>query len=504
MRNLNISPQAAAEEVLRRRRARQHLLHFTKYTYPQYVADAVHELIAATLDQVIAGEIKRLIALAPPQHGKSELVSVRMPALWLGRRPDEPVIITSYGAELAESKSRQARDIVRSDEYKALFGDLAPTDTPVELRPDSRAVARWQLAHHRGSLLAVGVGGPITGHGGRLGIIDDPFENWEQAQSATYREKVWDWYRGTFRTRIWEGGAIVLIMTRWHEDDLAGKLLREQAGEWTVLRLPALAETQEERDYNDRRMGVAIGQADPLNRQPGEALAPRRYSAPELARIRRDVGSLVWAAEYQGAPTAAEGTMIKRAWLKIVDAAPAPAQVLGRIRYWDKAASTSKAAKFTAGVRLSYGADGLIYVENVVRGQWTTGERREVVKQTAKLDGRDVLIGIEQEPGSSGLDSVNDDIRLLVGYGVFADRPSGDKNTRMMPFVAQAEAGNVRLVAGDWNQEYIDELCALPNGRYRDQADATSGALNRLVEAIELQAAGQTVVVDEAVSISPY
>ena len=491
----------AAARLLARRQARASLLHFTSYTYPQYVADPVHALIASTLDRVVAGDVQRLMIFAPPQHGKSELTSVRLPALWLGRRPDEPVILTSYGADLAESKSRQVRDIVRSDEYKALFGDLSPIDVPVELRPDSRAVARWQLAHYRGSLLAVGVGGPVTGHGARLGIIDDPFENWEQAQSATYRDKVWDWYRGTFRTRIWEGGAIVLIMTRWHEDDLAGRLLRDQPDDWTVLRLPALAETQEDRDYNDRRMGRSTGQVDPLHRAPGEALAPRRYSAPALASIRRDVGTLVWGAEYQGAPTAAEGTLVKRAWLRIVDTAPA--EVLGRIRYWDKAASTSKAAKFTAGVRLTYGRDGLLYVENVVRGQWTTGERRQVMRQTAQLDGRDVLIGIEQEPGSSGLDSVQDDIRLLIGYGVFADRPSGDKDTRLMPFVAQAEAGNVRLVAGEWNQEYIDELCAIPNGRYRDQADATAGALNRLIEALETPEEGMFVV-DEAINISPY
>jgi predicted phage terminase large subunit-like protein len=220
-----------------------------------------------------------------------------------------------------------------------------------------------------------------------------------------------------------------------------------------------------------------------------------------LASIKRDVGSLVWAAEYQGAPTAAEGTLVKRAWLRIVPAAPAT--LLGRIRYWDKAASTSKTAKFTAGVRLAYGADGLIYIENVVRGQWTTGERRQVMRQTAQLDGREVLIGVEQEPGSSGLDSVQDDIRLLMGFAVFADRPSGDKDTRMMPFVAQAEAGNVRLVAGDWNQDFIDELCAIPNGRYRDQSDATAGAFNRLIESLEMQVEG-LVVVDEAVSISPY
>lgn len=497
----SISPQAAAEEVLTRRRARGSLLHFTKYTYPQYIADPVHELIAGVLDQVVAGSINRLMIFAPPQHGKSELVSVRLPAYWLGRRSDDPIILSSYGADLAESKSRQTRDVVQSSEYKALFGDLSPSEIPVMLRLDSRAVRRWQLAGRRGSMLAVGVGGPVTGHGAALGIIDDPFENWEQAQSETFRDKVWDWYRGTFRTRIWEGGAIVLIMTRWHEEDLAGRLLRDQPGDWTVLRLPALAETQEERDYNDRRMGVATGQADPLRREPGEALAPSRYSAGEMTRIRRDVGSLVFAAEYQGAPTAAEGTLIKRNWLQVVP--NPPTEVWGRIRYWDKAGSVSKSAKYTAGVKLAYGTDGLLYIEHVVRGQWTTGDRRNVMKQTAQADGQDVLIGIEQEPGSSGLDSVADDIRLLLGYAVFADRPSGDKDTRLMPFVAQAEGSNVRLVAGQWNQEYIDEMCAIPNGRYRDQADATAGALNRLVEALETQSVG-TYVFDEPKGISPY
>ena len=180
---------------------RTRLLDFTEYTYPQYVADPVHALMAVTLDRVVAGELKRLMIFAPPQHGKSELISVRLPAFWLGTHPDDPVILTSYGATLAESKSRQVRDILIGDEFRSLFGELAPVDEPVQLRPDSRAVARWQLAEHRGSMLAVGVGGPVTGHGARLGIIDDPFENWEQASSQTHRDRVWDWYRGTFRTR---------------------------------------------------------------------------------------------------------------------------------------------------------------------------------------------------------------------------------------------------------------------------------------------------------------
>lgn len=772
---MSVSPAAAAAELLSRRQARRGLLAFTQYTYPQYKADRAHALIAAALDRVVAGELKRLIIVAPPQHGKSELTSVRLPAYWLGRRPHDPIIVASYGAELAEGKSRQARDIVESAEYRALFGELrAGNIEAVQVRPDSRAVQRWQLLHpHRGGLIAVGVGGPVTGHGARLGIIDDPHENWEEAQSETMRRRVWEWYRGTFRTRIWEGGAIILMMcmtgdtpvlmadgtecplsdvkvgdrvatydngklgtstvqnhksngldsvfrikttcgkivyanerhpflieehgqlrwirlknlttvhrivtvrgsgangkerpvsltaatnqlargaivprtmerrcgpmgiapqrltqsidatcassngtesrlpsmmpctkrkavnapfadshlattcaligaenyvlttatiqtpcegfcvttailpwdtprqrqphspllntsdfttaqiesiepagvkevfdiqiertenfianglvshnTRWHEDDLVGKLLKEQPGQWTVLRLPALAESQEERDENHRHMGIPLGEADPLGRQPGEALAPQRYSAPELASIQRDVGPMVWGAEYQGSPRAPEGNLIQRAWLsQTVPAAPATPW---RVRYWDKAASTSASAKYSAGVRLSITPDGRVTIEHVVRGQWTTQERRRVMLQTAEQDAQafrnGVINYIEQEPGSSGLDSVTDEIRLLRKFPVFADRPSGDKDTRLMPFVAQAAALNVFLLAGAWHGAYIDELVAVPTGYYRDQADATAGAYNRCLELIDILPAG-TIVVEEPVQISVY
>ena len=264
---------------------------------------------------------------APPQHGKSELVSVRLPAFWLGRRPDDPVLLSSYAADLAYSKSRQARDIIESDAFRLLFPTVATSR-------DSRAVNQWQIAGRRGYMKAVGVGGPVTGHGGPLGIIDDPFENWEQAQSLTHRNRVWDWYRGTFRTRIWENGAIVLIMTRWHEDDLAGRLLEQDAGGWEVLRLPALAESQADRDAHNVKMHLGAGLPDPLGREPGAALCPKRFSTVALLELKADVGSLVWSAEYQGAPTLPEGGMFKRHWLPIVDAAPAEGRA---VRYWDKA-----------------------------------------------------------------------------------------------------------------------------------------------------------------------
>lgn len=432
------------------------MLHFTKYTFPQYKAEAFHRYVADVLDKVVRGEIDRLMLFAPPQHGKSELVSVRLPAFWLGKRPDDPIILTSYAASLAYRNSRYARRIVESEEYQKLFPGTRTSS-------ESRAVDRWEIANHRGALVAAGVGGPITGHGAALGIIDDPIENWEQAQSLTYRDRAWEWYRTTFRTRIWEGGAIVLIMTRWHEDDLAARILAQDKNRWTVLRFPALSE----------------GKDDLLSREKGEPLCPQRFSKEALLEIKRDVGSLAWAAEYQGRPTAPEGNRFKRSWFPIVDAGPAQAR---RARYWDKAATAGGGA-YTVGLLMAITAEGEIYIEDVVRGQWSAFEREKIIKQTAILDRERyglVHIWIEQEPGSGGKESALLTIRNLAGFPVHVDRPSGDKDTRLEPFAAQAEAGNVKLVRGEWNAAYIDEMCAIPHGQYRDQADATAGAFNKL------------------------
>jgi predicted phage terminase large subunit-like protein len=465
--------QAAASELLRRRKARASLLDFTSYTFPGYRAEPVHALIASTLDRVVSGEITRLMIFAPPQNGKSELASVRLPAYWLSRRPDDPVILSSYAASLAEAKSRQARQVVESPEYALLFPGTAT-------RRDSRSVSHWELDGHRGGMLAAGVGGPVTGHGALLGIIDDPHQNWQEAQSEVVRETVWEWFRSTFRTRIWERGAIVLIMTRWHEDDLAGRLLRDQPGEWTVLRLPAIAETQADRDAGDTLLGLPIGHADPLGRQPGEPLCPARFSLDALEALRRDVGSLAWAGQYQGVPRQPEGNRFKRSWFVVVDAAPYRAV---RTRYWDKAATEGQ-GDFTAGVLMARGSDGVFYIEDVQRGQWSPAQRDAVMLATARRDAlrysNSVQIVVEQEPGSGGRESAMSSIKLLVGHPVKAHKVTGSKEVRAEPFASQAEGGNIRIVRAPWNAAFLDEVAAFPNGAHDDQLDAAAGAFNWL------------------------
>lgn len=454
------------------------LIRFTERTYPQYKAEPAHHLIAAKLMQVVRGECKRLMIAAPPQHGKSELTSVRFPAYWLGHRPNDPVLLASYGAKLAEDKGGQARDTVDSEVYRGIFPGM-------HVKSNARASSYWKLSsQHRGFMLSVGVGGPITGRGGLLGIIDDPFENWKQAQSPTHRETVWNWWRATFRTRIWEGGAIVLIMTRWHEDDLAGRLLQTQGDRWDVVRLPALAESQEQRDESNRVLGLPQGKPDPLGREPGAPLCPKRFSKPALVEISADVGSMAWSAEYQGVPRAPEGNNFKRHWFSIVGSAPHEAK---RVRYWDKAATEGGGA-FTAGVLMAL-ADGIIYIEDVKRGQWSAHERNRIIKQTAELDALKyggnsaVHIWVEQEPGSGGKESAEFTIRQLAGFVVKKEpvSKSGDKLVRSQPLQSYAEGLNVRLVRGLWNQTWLDEITAVPNNKYWDQLDASAGGFNKLV-----------------------
>ncbi len=468
--------RSSLRQQVERELARRKLLNFTTYTFPGYVPEPAHELIADTLDRVVSGELKKVMIFAPPQHGKSELTSVRLPAYWLGRRPDDPVILASYGGDLAEDKGRQARDLVESEVYQEIYPDI-------QTSRNSRAGNYWKLAGRRGSMLTAGARGPITGRGGLLGIIDDPFANWEEAQSPTIRQKVWDWYRSTFRTRVWAAGAIVIIMTRWHEDDLAGRLLQAQGDQWFVLRLPAVAETQAERDESNRFLGLPLEQPDPLGRAPGEPLCPIRYSTDALAELRTDVGSMAWYAEYQGVPRAPEGNTFKRSWFEIVNVAPYKAK---RVRYWDKAA-TENGGAYTCGVLWALGDDQIAYIEDVVRGQWSSGEREKIMKQTAAMDAQKyggnaaVDIWIEQEPGSGGKDSATYTIKGLKGYRVHKEPASGDKLTRAQPMAAYAEAGLIKLVRGVWNQPWLDEITTVPNNTYWDQVDASSGGFNRLV-----------------------
>lgn len=404
------------------------------------------------LDRVSRGECKRLMLNMPPRHGKSEMVTVRYAVWRLERDPTLRVILGAYNATFVSKLGRKARRIA---------------EKRLDLAHDRTAVDDWETAQG-GGMRAVGVGGGITGQGGDLIIIDDPVKSREEAESEAYRNKCWDWYTDDLYTRLEPGGAVILIMTRWHEDDLAGRILASEKGsEWEVINLPALAEEN-----------------DPLGRKEGEALCPERYDVAALEDIKATQGGYSFDALYQGHPTPREGAFFKVGKIEIVDAAPAGLRL---VRAWDTAA-TEGDGDYTAGVKVGIGEDGYTYVVDVVRGQWSTDYRNATMRQTAELDGAGVFVRYAEDPGSAGKDQSRYlGQKVFNGFRFEAVRVSGDKVTRAEPFSSQVNAGNVRVVRGAWNRAFIEELRGFPLGKHDDQVDGASDAYTKLTRGTEMR-----------------
>lgn len=443
--------RAQAELELRRRQAMKAALGGPPFDVwlhevsPTWTWDWPYQrFIQAQLARLTRGEINRLMLFVPPRHGKSEMVTVRYPVWRLERSPQMRVIIGAYNQTLASKFGRKTRRIA---------------ETRLKLSDDRHAADDWETAEG-GGVRAVGVGAGITGQGGNLIIIDDPIKNRQEAESTAYRERVWDWYTDDLYTRLEPNAAIILIQTRWHEDDLAGRILAsDDAPNWTTICLPAEA-----------------NENDPLGRRLGQALCPERYNERALARIKSVLGARSYAALYQQSPRPPEGNLAKQEWFPIVDAAPARGK---SVRSWDLAA-TEKSAKatdpdWTVGALLTE-CDGIYYVRDIRRTQATPGAVLALMKQTAQLDGVGTQIAVEREGGAGGKFAAAQVIRALAGYTVRAVPPQGDKVTRAMPFLAQAEAGNVRIVKGAWNYAFLDEIASFPSGAHDDQVDAISGA----------------------------
>jgi len=280
---LSLSRTRAKVELAKRELARRSLMHFIKYNFYEYQENWHHTLIAEALEKVEKGEIKRLAVFMPPRHGKSELCSVQFPAWYLGRNPRKEIISVSYSAELAMDFGRKVRNVVSSVGFSNIFPNSALSET-------SRAADNWHTKLG-GGYLATGIGGSITGRGASVLIIDDPVKSRQDADSDIIRKITYEWYTGTAYTRLAPDGAIILILTRWHDGDLAGKLERHvEWKHWHKLILPAIA-TQDE-----------VIEGGKWVRKQGEALWPERYGLKELNEIKASIGSYEWSSQYQQNP----------------------------------------------------------------------------------------------------------------------------------------------------------------------------------------------------------
>jgi predicted phage terminase large subunit-like protein len=447
------------------------LLDFTEHTFPGYEANWHHKKLCGVLDRFVAGELPRLIVLMPPRHGKSELVSRRLPAYIFGKNPNARIIAASYGDTLAQSMNRDVQRIIDSAEYRALFPDTKLAGPGISGKY-TRTNSMFEIVGHKGSYIGSGVGGGIVGEGFNYGIIDDPIKNRLEANSPAKRKAVLDWYKSTFYTRQEKNASILITMTPWHPDDLIANLLKmaeenHDADQWVVIRFPAISDL--DADLND---------LDTRKKGTNEPLWEQKYNAKALKSFRAN-SEFEWQAQYMCRPRVPEGSAVKREWFEIIEAIPSG--YIEWVRYWDKAGTPGGGA-YTAGVLMGRYPDGFI-IADVVRGQWGATERETMIRQTAVLDrqkyGR-VKNVLEQEGGSGGKDSAETTIRNLAGFEVEKDTPTGDKNTRFYPFAAQAGVRDVKLFKGLWNEDWLIEVCSFPDSTYKDQVDSTSGAFKIL------------------------
>lgn len=475
--------------------ARTSLLEFTKLTNPNFKAGWSHKIIAYYLEKYWRGEINLILSL-PPRHSKSELASRNLPAWGFGQNPDYEIISCSYADALASRMNRDCQRIMESPIYREIFPNTRIQDlrykemremplydddgNEIEIRGNAlKNNSVFQIVGRRGVYRSAGVGGGITGMGFERGLIDDPFKDAKEAKSYAVREGVWEWYGSVFYTRKTPTAKICVIMTRWHEDDLAGKLLEsmkeENSEQYTVLNLPAICDNPNEVDP------AVLEELGLEARKIGEPLDGNRYDIPMLNRIRLTIGEKAWNALYQGKPSPDEGELFKVANIKILKAIPP--NVTRWIRYWDKAGTEGGKGAQTAGALVGITSANEVILADVISGRWAAPEREKIIKQTAELDGKKVHVWVEQEPGSGGKESAENTVRNLQGYTCKIEKVTGDKVTRAEPLSCQVEIGNFYVVEGDYlhgQEGAMQQFRMFPNGKLKDMIDATGGAYNKL------------------------
>lgn len=405
------------------------------------------------LERMTTGESKRLMIFMPPRHGKSETVTVHYAAYRLEHDQKMNIIIGCHNQKLANRFSRRIRRICEAQK--------------MELSTERRAAEEWETASG-GGVKAVGVGAGVTGFGAGLIIIDDPVKSRAHAESEVIRDNTGDWFNDDIYTRLEPNGEIVLIQTRWHDDDLSGRLLREMQDDdgeyWDVVKLPAIAEEN-----------------DALGRPVGEALCPERFDEAAFERVKRRLGSRSFAALYQQDPQPHDGTVFKREWFKrFVDHPP---ENLQWCRGYDLAVSTKTSADYTASFRCAFDEEGNLYIADGFRGRIEFPEQRKYIIERMTEE-KNTRHGIESALHGKAFVQELRRLPKVRGISLKDIRVENDKFMRALGWSPLAEAGKVIIVRGGWNEDFLDEVCRFSgrNDRHDDQVDAVSLAVNMLRE----------------------
>jgi predicted phage terminase large subunit-like protein len=393
-------------------------------------------------------EVRAIVSM-PPRHAKT----VTLAHLLAWRTLYDPSCLNFYatfGSELSITTSRMVRRLSR------LGG--------VQLSVEAQAVTGWHTVFD-GGLKATSVGGDITGRGcnGGLIVADDLVKGRAEAESKLVRDRAWDWFRDDLMSRLEPGASLIVNATRWHEDDIIGRLKRDPLGEkWDVIELPAVI--GEDGEATDEQTDAGA-----------RALWPEQYPLDRLATIRAR-GEHGWWSLYQQRPYPKGGLMFRREWLEVVDIAPTGGRA---IRGWDLAATKDGDGAATAGVKLRH-VNGMFFVEDVAWKRGSPHEVEQLIVETAKRDGREVRQDLPQDPGQAGKAQAAYLAQKLAGFVAQFSPETGSKELRAEPFASQAQAGNVKLVRANWNDAFLDEIESFPAGRLKDRVDACSRAFAAL------------------------
>ncbi len=455
-----------AERIFASALCRASLLDLAVETIPDYKVGWVHRRVSRELEAfsraVVAKESPRLILTMPPRHGKSVLAE-RFSVWHLGHNPTHETVFASYAKGPASDRTRAARDCLYDPATQAAFPHL-------ELSDDTRGKISWRVTQQAGggSAQAVGVRGSLTSKGAHVLIIDDPVKDWEEALSPLKRERAWDWYQSNAYTRLAPGAGILLIMTRWHEDDLAGRVLAETPDEnWRVVNFPAVAEAAEE------------------HRNIGEALHPERYNLEALMRIKHAIGTRKWLALYLQRPSSPGGSVWLSHWWRYWSDSPRddarirPKRFDEIITSWDLTfGSKTAAASWVVGQAWGrIGEDCFLLAER--RGKWSFPESVAAIKALAKEYPRARRHIIEKKAnGAAVIETLETALK-----GIEPAMPTASKTARAHAVSARIEGGHVFLphpAEALWVQDFIDECTAFPSGKLNDRVDTASQALRAL------------------------
>lgn len=426
--------------------------------FPGMVPARHHRHVLSGLEDVLEGRERRLIIEAPPGSAKSTYTSLILPAAAFQRRRNMRIIGASHTSSLALDFSGKLQQLI------AEAGDVLS----YRLRTENKE--RWYTTNG-GAYLAAGVGSAIPGFRADLGIIDDPIKSRQAADSETDRKRVWEWFNGSFERRLTPGAPVIIILTRWHEDDLVGRLLETQDDQWRVIRLPAEAEEDDE-----------------LGREPGEWLWDDDAFgfAASLPLIKDNLEASgegrEWSSQYQQRPAPREGSIFKVGMIRVIPTVPAGGRT---VRAYDLAGTRDTGTRqqaWTRGVKMTLHSDKRLVVEDVCGCRGGPEEVDRLILNTAGQDGRKVKIGIPQDPGQAGKHQVVHLTKHLAGFSVASSPETGDKEDRAGPFASQVNVGNVDIVEGPWNRAFLAELAAFPASAVKDQVDACSRAYDMLLE----------------------